>query len=250
MPIVQPEQISLSSLVDDGFMCVPIVKEEHRECIAKVMKYIGGFSSFRFPPIDEEAVYTDEIRDVFRLFFQVGVEVLESLLSTLPSTPAVMRVRKQCRLAKNLTLFTREDEPLSPEDPLSGTFFNLFHYDYGCLNTHRDRYLVTVICAQPAQTAKPDAKLEHSALWVRSPSSGLWNNIDVRFTMPTWVIFIGEELTNICAQVGLDIQSSEHCIRFDPDAAYISHSHHQPDPDSLSEGNRRSIALVLGERHG
>ena len=52
------------------------------------------------------------------------------------------------------------------------SFFNLFHYDYGCLNTHKDRYLVTVIAAHSLQDEIP-----RSALWVRS-STGTWHNVD------------------------------------------------------------------------
>lgn len=250
MPIVQPKQISTSSLADDGFVCLSIVDQKHKDCITKVMESIGQFSSFRFPPIEEQAVYTDEIRDVFRLFFQVGIEVLESILAELPVTPAVQRIQKQCFLAKETPIFAQKHEPLTAHDPLSGTFFNLFHYDHGCLNTHRDRYLVTVICAEPAHSAQPGRKLEHSALWVRAPSSAHWQNIDIRITEPTWVIFVGEELAQICTDAGLKIEASEHCIRRDPDGEYIPHSHHQPDPDALPTGNRRSIALVLGESHG
>ena len=180
----------------------------------------------------------------------MAVDVLEQILQEVGTTVDVERIRLQCQQAKALSLFSNPDEPLSSGDPLAGTFFNLFHYDHGCLNTHRDRYLVTVICAKPARTAKAGSKLAHSALWVRSPSSGVWQNVDLLLTKPTWVIFVGEECTRICSQAGLDITASEHCIRLDPTGDYISHSHHQPDPDAKPVGNRRSIAMVLGERHG
>ena len=250
MSIHAQEIISIQSLIKDGFATLTIRNQQEKNIVDNVFTHISSFNSFRFPPIDEQALYTDEIRAVFRLFFQVAVDVLEQLLQSVRSTADVERIRLQCQQAKKITLFSDPHEPLSSSDPLAGTFFNLFHYDHGCLNTHRDRYLVTVICAQPAQTSKIGRKLEHSALWVRSPSSGVWENVDLLLTQPTWIIFVGEECTRICSEAGLQINASEHCIRLDPEGGYISHSHHQPDPDSLPTGNRCSIAMVLGESHG
>ena len=250
MSMPEQENISIQALVDNGFAVLPIRNEDDQKVIESVFAHIGEFTSFRFPPIEEQVVYTDEIRSVFRLFFRVAVDILDQLLQGLELTADVDRIRLQCVQAKRLPLFSEPNEPLSSQDPLAGTFFNLFHYDHGCLNTHRDRYLVTVICAQPAQTAVEGKDLAHSALWVRSPSSGTWQNVDLLLTQPTWVIFVGEEYTRICGEAGREIHASEHCIRLDPEGDYISHSHHQPDPASKSEGNRRSIAMVLGERHG
>ena len=250
MSVREQEIISIQSLVENGFATLTIQNPEEQKIVQDVFAHIGDFHTFRFPPIEDNAVYTDEIRAVFRLFFRVAVDVLEQILQSLEETVDVQRVSLQCQQAKTLSLFSAPHEPLSPHDPLAGTFFNLFHYDHGCLNAHRDRYLVTVVCAQPAKTAKTGKVLEHSALWVRSPSSGVWQNVDLFLTHPTWVIFVGEECTRICSEAGLKIKASEHCIRLDPQGEYISHSHHQPDPDSKPIGNRRSIAMVLGEGHG
>lgn len=250
MPTSEQEIISLQSLVENGFATLPIHSEDDQKVIESVFAHIGTFTSFRFPPIEEQAIYTDEIRAVFRLFFRVAVHVLEQLLQDLKATEDVERIRLQCEQAKEFPLFEKPNEPLSSHDPLAGTFFNLFHYDHGCLNTHRDRYLVTVICAKPAQSATKGTELAHSALWVRSPASGTWQNVDLLVTKPTWIIFVGEEYTRICGAAGRELQASEHCIRLDPEGEYISHSHHQPDPAAMPSGNRRSIAMVLGERHG
>ena len=250
MSIRNLQRISIENLTKNGFATLPIRNEDEQQIIEKVFEHIGGFTSFRFPPIEERGVYTEEIRDVFRLFFRVAVHVLEQILHTLDKTTDVERILLQCEQAKTLLLFSDPNEPLSSTDPLAGTFFNLFHYDHGCLNTHRDRYLVTVICAKPAKTAQEGQNLAHSALWVRSPSSGVWRNVDLLLTEPTWIVFVGEECTRICSDAGYNIHASEHCIRLNPDGEYISHSHHQPDPESLPVGNRRSIAMVLGERYG
>lgn len=250
MSVREQEIISIQSLLDHGFATLTIHSPKEQKIVRDVFAHIGDFRTFRFPPIEESAVYTDEIRAVFRLLFRVAVNVLDQILQSVHATADVERIRLQCQQAKTRSLFSDPHEPLSSRDPLAGTFFNLFHYDHGCLNAHRDRYLVTVVCAQPAKTAKAGETLEHSALWVRSPSSGVWQNVDLLFTQPTWIIFVGEECTRICADAGLNIEASEHCIRLDPQGEYIPHSHQQPDPDSMPSGNRRSIAMVLGESHG
>ncbi len=235
----------VDSLSTDGFVRIPVVQETEKECIHSVLEHIRLFSSFRFPPIEEKAVYTDEIRTAFRLFFQVGVGVLESIVHSLPPTEDVLRLKKEIMNTDLDALFVHPNEPFLSGSSFSSSFFNLFHYDYGCLNTHRDRYLVTVIAAAPPQTLE-----QHSVLWVRSPKTGEWQCVDSLLGECSWIIFIGEELAQICAQAGFELPAAEHCIRCDPTGDYISHSHHKPDPATRTQGNRRSIALVIGSKNG
>jgi hypothetical protein len=235
----------VESLSSHGFVRIPVVGDRERRCIDSVLEHIHSFSSFRFPPIEEDVAYTDEIRIAFRLFFQVGVDVLRSLVESLSPTEDVLRLQDEIAHTDLNMLFTYPDDPFVHASSFSGSFFNLFHYDYGCLNTHRDRYLVTVIAASPPKTLN-----QHSVLWVRSPKTGEWQCVDSLVEQNSWIIFIGEELAHISTEAGFLLPAAEHCIRCDPMGEYISHSHHKPDPATLLEGNRRSIALVLGSKNG
>jgi hypothetical protein len=235
----------VQSLSTNGFVRIPVSEESERACIQSVLEHIRFFSSFRFPPMEEKALYTDEIRSAFRLFFQVGVGVLDSILQNLSPTKDVIRLQTEIAHTDEHSLFLHPDEPFGEDSSFSGSFFNLFHYDYGCLNTHRDRYLVTVVASSPPKTLD-----RHSVLWVRSPTSGDWQCVDSLLEVSSLIIFIGEELAQISAEAGCTIPAAEHCIRHDPAGDYISHSHHKPDPDALPKGNRRSIALVIGSKNG
>ena len=119
--------------------------------------------------------------------------------------------------------------------------FNLFHYDYGCLNVHRDRYLVTVVSVLP-----PKDNHKRSVLWVRLPNKD-WINIDALVQSDELILFVGEELMMLSEELGTPIPAVEHCIRVDPNGERIPYSHHQRDPKTPQKGNRCSIALVLGE---
>lgn len=235
----------VESLSSKGFVRIPVVQDHEKSCIDSVLEHIRLFSSFRFPPIEEETMYTEEIRTAFRLFFEVGVGALDSILNSLSPTKDVLRLKAEIEQTDLRTLFVHPDEPFLQGSSFSGSFFNLFHYDYGCLNTHRDRYLVTVIAAAPPKTLD-----QHSVLWVRSPKTGVWQCVDSLAAECSWIIFIGEELAQISAEAGVNLPAAEHCIRHDPVGEYISHSHHKPDPAALPQGNRRSIALVIGSKNG
>ena len=80
--------------------------------------------------------------------------------------------------------------------PFSGSFFNIFHYDYGLLNHHRDRYLVTVVAADIIPSATPK-----TALWVNSPTQG-WINLDDRLEPGDIAIFTGEDFEELSSTLG------------------------------------------------
>ena len=91
---------------ENGFATLAIQNKEEQKIIEDVFEHIGGFTSFRFPPIEEKVVYTDEIRAVFRLFFRLAVDVLEQLLRSVNTTIDVERIRLQCQATKTMTLFS------------------------------------------------------------------------------------------------------------------------------------------------
>jgi len=239
----------LEQLRKSGFVCVSLDERDY-QVVQRVLKYTEDFSSFRFPPIEGNTIYTQDIRDVFALFYAVSREVLAAVLHDLPDGVEKKRLQKHLIAAKQEKLFVDENAPFQGEEGFSGTFFNLFHYDYGCLNTHKDRYLITVIAVLPAHSIQQidGPKDLHSCLWVQSPR-GEWHNVDHTVQERELIVFVGEELQRISMELGKELYACDHCIRVDPKGEYISHSHHRRDPQSLKKGNRCSIALVLGERH-
>ena len=239
----------LEHLQKYGFVCVSLDEKDH-QVVQRVLQYTEKFSSFRFPPIEGNAIYTQDIRDVFELFYAVSREVLAAVLHKLPDGMEKKRLQQNLLASNQERLFVDTNSPFRGEEDFAGTFFNLFHYDYGCLNTHKDRYLITVIAVLPAHSIHdPDApQNQHSCLWVQSPK-GEWNNVDHTVQERELIVFVGEELQRISMELGEGLYACDHCIRVDPRGDYISHSHHRRDPQSLPTGNRCSIALVLGERH-
>ena len=125
--------------------------------------------------------------------------------------------------------------------PFSGSFFNIFHYDYGLLNHHRDRYLVTVVAADIIPNATPK-----TALWVNSATQG-WINLDDRLEPGDIAIFTGEDFEELSSTLGRTIQAVEHCTRVDPTTERIRIVDNQPDPSTPKSDNRVSMAFVLSE---
>ena len=240
----------LEQLRTDGFVRLALHDDTHRQLVQRVLQHTSGFSSFRFPPIEGEVKYTPDIRSVFALLYSISRRVLMEVLQSLSNSPEVLRLTRCLNRSENEVLFVDSHAPFCGDEDFSGTFFNLFHYDHGCLNTHKDRYLITVVAILPAQSLESESEeLQHSALWVRS-SKGQWQNVDTIVQEGEIVVFVGEEIQRIGSEVGEKFQACDHCIRVDPEGEYIPHSHHQRDPQSLSVGNRCSIALVLGEKDG
>ena len=237
----------LSHLRQHGFVCISLYEEYH-PLVQRVLRHTENFSSFRFPPIDGKAVYSQDFRDVFSLLYATARQILSAVLQHIPACEEVDRLQQGLLCAEEETIFVDANSPFLGLEPFSGTFFNLFHYDYGCLNTHKDRYLITVIAAHPCTTIDEEGSgPKHSCLWVRS-AQGKWQNVDRSLRPGEIIVFVGEELERISTAAGFGLYACEHCIRVDPEGAYLPNSHHQRDPQSLPAGNRCSIALVLGER--
>ena len=236
----------LSSIVEQlqerGFAFLPLQEERYVTLLEKQLQLSA--STFRFPPLERTITYDEPKRDVFAFLFGIARRILTEILSCMPPHKDVLMLQEQLKNAQEESLFTHPNEPFSAGQSFSGSFFNLFHYDYGCLNTHKDRYLVTVIAARSVQDDTP-----RSALWVHSPQ-GAWCNVDKILPQHTLVVLIGEELSALAQECGISLPASDHCIRVDPHGAYIPHSHHRRDPQTPERDNRRSIAFVLGAGHG
>lgn len=125
--------------------------------------------------------------------------------------------------------------------PYGASFFNIFNYDHGCLNTHRDRGVLTAVYGvggEPdAQAARPQRAASRLWLHAKGPEGARW----VAPESGQLFLWAGDGLAL------QDVEPVEHCVRVDPEGPYIERSHSRPDPAAPSSGNRRSVALVLDE---
>ena len=112
--------------------------------------------------------------------------------------------------------------------PFSQSFFNLFNYDAGALNEHRDRSLLTVIHPR----VRKQLSNEHSALWV-ADRSGKWTNADEEAGENGVIIMIGEDAEHLDFVRSNDLFPALHAVRVSPYGDYIPHSHF-PGPSVCS----------------
>lgn len=120
--------------------------------------------------------------------------------------------------------------------------FNIFNYDYGCLNAHLDRGVLTVVysCSSAGASSK-DAEQAPSRLCLRVPRPDGDGHEWLSPEPGQLLLWAGEGL-------GVDgIEAIDHCVRVDPLGEYIEHSHSTPDPAAPATGNRQSVAFVLDE---
>lgn len=237
---------------------------------------------FRFPPLDGPIVYTESRRLAFRALFEVATNCFSGLfdssnsggnsreleldadatISIRPFAEALRQVRDSGDGDDNtFRLFQSENEPFQTAagQPFSQSFFNLFNYDHGSLNSHVDRSLLTVIYSTTAQDDLSRAsslnnppRLENasrrSALWVKD-NQGMWHDADRIVTPDQAIVMVGEDLEtaaggSIASTLGL--YAAEHSVRVDPLGLRIERSHFRRDP-SCAEGvrNRLSAAMIL-----
>ena len=120
----------------------------------------------------------------------------------------------------------------------ASSFFNLFNYDHGLLNEHRDRCLVTVTYCRPSQQRGA------SALWVQR-RDGQWFSSDQVLEEREILLLVGEEIEAAAREASLNLWAAPHAVRVDPTGAPIERAHHRRDPATPVQGNRKSAALIL-----
>jgi len=134
--------------------------------------------------------------------------------------------------------------------PFSASFFNIFNYDHGCLNTHRDVGIITVVYGLDGDDSSEGAARaeerrlakETAQLWLEVPSEEKDGSMQWVAPAP------GELLLWTGAALEVDgLVPIDHCVRVDPYGEYVAYSHSTRDPDASPNGNRCSIALVLDE---
>ena len=235
-----------NNLVKERYAIIAIDDAATLENLSKAVHAFDPEKTFRFPARDGVCHYDDTNKDCFRILYQAALTFTRAIWQATPELSEKSQAVLQ-RIAEaqdpSFQLFSGED-PNAPfasaDDPFAPTFFNIFNYDHGMLNEHKDRGLVTAIYIAP----NPNRSSDVSQLWV-GRSEDDWVAMDALVDGGQLVVFVGEELEDIGNQLGLDFLAVNHSVRVAPKGEYVSHSHERRDPDAPASGNRKSAALVL-----
>ena len=206
-------------------------------------------TSFRFPPVNGDTIYTEEHRACFRALYSLSRQCLAWLTRGISESDsdvhsAISRLDASYDPAEKLFGEAGQTNmPFSHEGgALREFFFNIFHYDYGLLNAHKDRYLITAIYADanPSTATNEKRPVGPSQKW----------ELDQRgcsFESDVMVFMVGEDLEHVLRDTELGLYAAEHCIRVDPDGERLERAHFRPDPSTSTQGNRLSVAFILGD---
>lgn len=221
----------------------------------------AAMDGFRFPPIEGPIAYSDARRLAFYALFDVDTSCFSDLLqsdsidknnaSYNAYMEALQKVRDCNGLKGSFKLFSNAHEPFEHGQPFSQTFFNLFNYDHGSLNSHVDRSLLTVIYSttMPSQDANKHTidNTNQSTLWIKD-SKEVWRNADELVKPSETIIMVGEDLVeaeNGIIASSLGVFAAEHAVRADPLGERIERSHFRRDPSCSVGVKRLSAAMIL-----
>jgi len=235
------------SLNQNGFAVVHLEGDHDAGTLSTSLFQCRNMNEFRFPPIDGSVQYLDAHMECFKVLFRITRCCLQALLMTSKehnSAKEALLDALEASFSPDYKLFFppgKDAQPFPSNDvAFSTSFLNIFNYDHGLLNTHRDRCLVTAISVN--QNRAVDAP--KSALWVKG-REGEWVNTDALVGDNEVVILVGEELQKLAESLNVPVWAAEHCIRVDPHGPNLERAHHRSDPATPKTGNRLSAALVL-----
>ena len=240
-------EVFSTSLQTRGFGVVRLDNCDDSSLLREALLRCKSMGEFRFPPVGESAHYKEEHKACFKVLFRITRQCLKALLGghrEFQSTTTPLFDALEESFSPGYALFGDDEEenyPFGNDDAAFATsFFNIFHYDYGLLNAHRDRCLLTAIFVNQETTED----LSRSALWVKGADDA-WVNADAMVESNEVVILLGEEFQSLAESAGLSLRAAEHCIRVDPKGPNLERAHHRADPATPPKGNRMSAALIL-----
>ena len=239
-----PMHTLLEQLTQNGFAIVKTDGYQQRDAIVQTLEEARNMTTFRFPPVENIGTYSPEQRESFAALFRWTRICLKALLTVLDKNKTCKELWKALARCDDISLFHpngQGNDPFQPGMDFSGSFFNVFHYDYGLLNAHRDRCLITAIAVN--QINEPVAK---TALWANR-SENCWVNVDELVEPQDIIIFVGEDFTELSSTLGNMVPAVLHCTRVDPEAERLIYFDDSPDPQSTTKNNRVSVAFVLSD---
>lgn len=230
----------IQQLAQRGFAIIEVDDQQRAQALRDGIDEARSLSGFRFPPINVEHITYDEVhRKAFEALFYTAI----SCLTVLTTEDEMTRAHIEKLFSQS------EHEPFPLDHDYHPTFFNLFNYDNGALNIHKDRGLVTVIHIDPPEHLSGEA----SSIWIKG-SDQQWRSgdaiiseakIDTRDKVYI-LMLVGEEGEVLFTEHNINgLYAAEHSVRVHPEGEYIEYSHHQRDPQSRSTMNRLSAALIL-----
>jgi len=237
----------ISQLSQNGFAILTTDGFPERQAILDTLAKARAMTTFRFPPHEHLGTYSEQQREAFKALFKWSKICLRALLKGLdPLGENSSLLQKSLLQSVNITeLFPPNglgNEPFSKGMKFSGSFFNVFHYDFGLLNAHRDRCLITIVAVDQIM----EETTSKTALWAKSPDD-IWINLDERVDPGEIIIFTGEDFEQLSEGFNIKLPAVLHCTRVDPNAERLILLDDLPDPESSSHNNRVSVAFVLSD---
>ena len=230
----------IQQLVQRGFAIIEVDDQKRAAALKAGIDEAGTLSGFRFPPINVENITYEEVHR----------KAFEALFFTAISCLSILTQKDEGNLAQIEKLFSQSDhEPFPFDHNYHPTFFNLFNYNHGALNNHKDRGLVTVIHIDPPERAPEQA----SSIWIKGLDNQ-WRSGDRVISEAKGLsgdksyilMLVGEEGETLFAEQKVGkLYAAEHSVHVHPEGEYIEYSHHQRDPQSRATQNRLSAALIL-----
>ena len=252
----------LQCLSQNGYAIISIDRPDVLNGIQDGLKEASALSGFRFPDVAKGNIqYNEASRRCFKSLFDVATTVFCSIIKsthTAKERPLPKSIQRSIAHVEDLrskgcdpSTYLFQSDPNSPfgnddnSDLFSSTFFNLFNYNNGMLNAHKDRGLVTVIASRlPSNNTLVQPKRRRSALWMEHPHiSGRWVDLDSQLCDNQVLVFMGEAGQSLFG----GLPACRHTVRVDPTGEYVAHSHFRHDPESHPELNRVSVAMILNQ---
>lgn len=236
----------VASIKNHGFAILNTDGVEEQSAMLRTLQEAEQMRTFRFPSHSEDPHYTEDQRASFKGLFQWGQICLRTLLNHLdPDGTQSAKLHRTLDGAQDMDILFPPHglghTPFPEGVDFSGSFFNIFNYDYGLLNHHKDRYLVTVVTVH-----QPSDVEGRTVLWANSPTLG-WVNIDAHMAPGDVAIFTGEDFEVLSESLGARQEAVLHCTRVDPTGDRLPKYDDQPDPSTPPTGNRISMAFVLSD---
>ena len=174
-----------------------------------------GYSAFRHPPVPPSKDDGTTFPRAFNVLFDLSRESLRQLDLEWQAFEGQSLCAVVAELPVGNVFLENQSKPFVggvPASPFDASFFNLFNYDYGSLNAHVDRGLLTVVYGFSGTNVEETLR---SKLWLREKSAqdsteNMWVDAEVECGPDEVLLFAGEQLEKLTKG---RIQAIEHCVR-------------------------------------
>jgi len=219
----------LPPLLHHGFTKVKL-SPEARSTLRNAVVSWSESKSFRHPPVPPDVGNGAIFPSAFNALFDVcrtSFQQLDVEWEELHGQPIGAPVNE---LPMGDVHLRGQSKPFTGgfvNSPFDASFFNLFNYDYGSLNAHKDRGLITVVygfsgtqlnrhdLTNTVEAVSMDTK-PRSRLWLRDAAvndkvaSEAWIDAEAECGTDHLILFAGEQLELLTDKC---VPAIEHCVR-------------------------------------